>query len=94
MNHDTVEPTQVSVTFGPGDAAVVVSVPSGYAPTVMRFDRADFGEGANVLDLMVACTLLEHALGQARSAYAEARHGAGAKPVYPQPYGVPGPGPF
>lgn len=83
----------VGTTFTPGDAAVVVSVPSGFAPTLFRFDREEFGEGGNPLDLMVACTLLEHALQKARTAYSQTRSaqqygGYSPPPVLP----VPAPG--
>jgi hypothetical protein len=59
----------VSSLFGPGDAEVVVSVPAGSTPEVFRFGRLPFGGGAEARDLMVACTLLEHALNECRKAY-------------------------
>lgn len=91
MAADPYQPGYVGAEFGPGDAAVVVSVPSGYAPTLFRFDREGFGEPDNALDLMVACTLLEHALQQARAAYSKTRS-AQAYGGYPAPPVLPAPG--
>lgn len=89
------QPTEQSAVFGPGDAEVVVSVPSGAAPTLLRFGR---GGGpaysvSDTLDLMVACTLLEHALDQARKAYWQAKADADrSTPQRPIPVPPPYPG--
>ena len=87
--------TDSCAMFGPGDAAVVVSVPSGSAPTLFRFDREGFGAGGNSLDLMVACTLLEHALNECRKAYSReaSKIDVPGYPVTrPAPYPSPAPG--
>lgn len=77
--------TYAVATFGPGDAAVVVSVPSGSAPTLVRFDRTESLDTFNARDLLLTCTLLGHALGLAREAYAKVRYGDDAKlPQYSQ----------
>jgi hypothetical protein len=88
-------PTEQSAVFGPGDAAVVVSVPSGAAPTLMCFGRTGGPDAsvANVQDLMITCTLLEHALNRARSAYWQAKSSeTSATPQRPIPVPPPYPG--